>query len=305
MTDTDLRVASDAVVDADTDLSAPPSAAPQAMPVLPSERLARLAGLAATALEVAGTEPTGPVLSEQALADVLAAVDASTSVNTKKAYRSDWTRFTTWTTERGFAPLPAPALVVAHYITEAAAAQTWVGRWRFTPATLTRWVSSINQFHTAAGLPPPGRSEVVRRALSGVRRIRAIPPVRRSPLLLDDLRTLMLQLSTRVTEWPDGVAARRDMALLLMGFAGAHRRSELVGLTLGDVTLHRTDGLHVRLRSSKTDQEAHGQVKALPYGRDPVTCPPCAYVRWRELLHAFDTAPDGGGRRAVMPVLRR
>jgi integrase len=95
------------------------------------------------------------------------------------------------------------------------------------------------------------------------------------------------------------------MALLLLGFAGAHRRSELVGLTLADVTLHRTDGLHVRLRSSKTDQEAHGQVKALPYGRDPTTCPPCAFVRWRELLHTWDTAAVGTSRRAVMPVLRR
>jgi integrase len=141
--------------------------------------------------------------------------------------------------------------------------------------------------------------------LSGVRRIRALPPVRRSPLLLDDLRVLMLHLSTRVTEWPAGVAARRDAALLLMGFAGAYRRSELVGLTVGDVTLHPADGLHVRLRSSKSDQEARGAVKALPYGRDPVTCPPCAYLRWREVLHAFDTAPAGGARRAVMRVLRR
>jgi hypothetical protein len=232
-------------------------------------------------------------------------VDASTAANTKAAYRSDWAPFTTWTTERGFAPLPAPALVVAHYVTEAAAEQTGVGKWRYTLATLSRWVSSINQFHTAAGLPPPGGSEVVRRALSGVRQIRAVPPVRRSPLLLDDLRVLMLHLSTRVTEWPAGVAARRDMALLLLGFDGAHRRAELVALTLADVTLHRTDGLHVRLRSSKTDQEAHGQVKPLPYGRDPVACPPCAFVRWRELLHAWDTAPSGSGRRAVMPVLRR
>ena len=44
---------------------------------------------------------------------------------------------------------------------------------------------------------------------------------------------------------------------------------------------------------------------ALPYGRDPVTCPPCAYVRWRQILQAWDTAPDGAGRRAVLPVLRR
>ena len=68
---------------------------------------------------------------------------------------------------------------------------------------------------------------------------------------------------------------------------------------------HRTDGLHVRLRSSKTDQEALGRTVALPYGRDPVTCPPCAWVRWRELLHTADTAPEDNRRATVMRVLRR
>ena len=79
----------------------------------------------------------------------------------------------------------------------------------------------------------------------------------------------------------------------------------MVGLTVGDVILHRADGLHVRLRSSKTDQEAKGRIVALPYGRDPATCPPCAWVRWRELLHAADTSPDEKRRAAVMRVLRR
>jgi integrase len=273
-------------------------------PVLPSERLTRLAELAATALERA--ETSSPVLlSDQALADVLAAVDASTAPNTKAAYRSDWSRFTLWADAGGFPPLPASPLVVAHYVTEAAAEQTGVGKWRYTPATLTRWVSSINQFHTAGGLDAPGRAEVVRRALSGVRRIRATPPNRRAPLLLDDIRTLLTPMELVAGSWPAGVAARRDMAILLLGFAGAHRRGELVALTLADVTLHKSDGLHVRIRSSKTDQEARGQVKALPFGRDPATCPPCAYVRWRQILHAWDTAADGGGRRAVLPVLRR
>jgi site-specific recombinase XerD len=278
---------------------------------LPSVRLTRLAELTAADLTDAtdnGETAARQVLGGQALADVLAAVEASTAANTKKAYASDWARFTGWAGERGFGVLPADPVVVAHYVTEAATEQVGVGRWRYSPASLTRWVSSINQFHTAAGLPAPGRSEVVRRALSGVRRIRSTPPVRRSPLLLDDLRVLMLHLSTRVTEWPGGVAARRDMAVLLMGFAGAHRRGELVALTVADVTLHRSDGLHVRLRSSKTDQEARGAVKALPYGRDPVTCPPCAWVRWREVLHAADTAdPDdpAAQRKAVLRVLRR
>jgi len=80
-----------------------------------------------------------------------------------------------------------------------------------------------------------------------------------------------------------------------------HRRSELVALTLDDVTLHATDGLHVRLRRSKTDQEALGTVKALPYGRDPVTCPPCAYVRWRPGGALFPTVHKNGviGGRAM------
>ena len=283
---------------------APLDAIADPAPVLPSERLTRLAELAATALERA--ETASPVLlSDQAIADVLAAVDASTAPNTKAAYRSDWARFTLWADAGGFPPLPASPLVVAHYVTEAAAEQTGVGKWRYTPATLTRWVSSINQFHTAAGLDAPGRAEVVRRALSGVRRIRATPPNRRSPLLLDDIRTLLAPMELIAGSWPAGVAARRDMAILLLGFAGAHRRGELVALTLADVTLHKSDGLHVRIRSSKTDQEARGQVKALPFGRDPITCAPCAYVRWRQILHAWDTAAIGGGRRAVLPVLRR
>ncbi len=166
-------------------------------------------------------------------------------------------------------------------------------------------MSSINQVHTAAGLDPPGRTEVVRRALSGIRRIRATPPVRRAPLLLADIRTLLTSLAAATGDWPSGVAARRDMAVLLMGFAGAHRRSELTAPTLADITLHPTDGLHVRIRRSKTDQEAHGTVTALPYGRDPVTCPPCAYVRWRQMLHAWDTADPDGRRRAVMTVIHR
>ena len=111
--------------------------------------------------EVDPSGAAGPqvlVLTEESLSGVWAAVDASTATATKTANRSDWARFTAWTTERGFAALPAPALVVAHYLTEAATEQTSVGRWRYTPATLSRWVSSINQFHTAAGLDAPGRT---------------------------------------------------------------------------------------------------------------------------------------------------
>jgi len=267
------------------------------------ERLFELA--TATRAQLSQLPPAAPVLSEEVLSWVWAAVDASTAANTKAAYRSDWARFTAWCTAGGHQPLPAHPLTVAAYLTEAAAEETGPGRWLYAPATLTRWCSSINQFHTAAHQDPPGRDEIVRRALSGIRRLRTRPPARRAPLLLDDLRTLLGSLEREVAGWPGGVAARRDATLLLLGFATAARRSELAALTVGDITAHRVDGLHIRLRKSKNDQEGRGAVKAVLYGRDPATCPPCAYTRWRLLLNAADRAIDGRQRRLVLRELHR
>ena len=282
---------------ADSDRSAPQDAA-----VSSGGGLAELAAATQRALLAEGA--TDVYLLAGQAERVLAAVEASTATNTKAAYRSDWTRFTIWCTQGGHADLPADPLVVAAYITEAAAQRTRWGEWAYAPASLSRWVSSINQFHTAADLPAPGSSEVVRRALSGIRRMRATPPRRRIPLLLEDIRTLVTAIADDYPSWPRAVAARRDTALLLLGFASACRRSELTNLRLADVVQKHPDGLHLRIRSSKTDQEAHGQVKAIPYGRDPLTCAPCAYVRWRQLVDAADTCKPADQRPVLMPLIK-
>ena len=78
--------------------------------------------------------------------------------------------------------------------------------------------------------------------------------MRRSTLLLADVRTLLTTIAQSARDWPAAVAAR--MAVLMIGFACAGRRCEFVALTLADVTPHPADGLHVRVRSSKADQEA-------------------------------------------------
>ncbi len=259
--------------------------------------------LAITSGRRAVTAPAdhGHDLDADTVRRVWAAVDASTSAATKAAYRSDWGRFERWCAAGGHVVLPASPLLVAAYLTEAAEERRADGRPAFGSASLTRWASSINQVHTAAGHAAPGRSEVVRRALSGVRRTRKTPPKRRSPLLLADVRLLLEAMRPSMGVWPTAMAAHRDAALLLMGFAGAHRRSELVNLRICDVTVHPADGLHVRVRSSKTDQEGHAVVRALPYGRDPKSCPPCALIRWRRLLEAYDT----GDRAGAMAELRK
>lgn len=93
-----------------------------------------------------------------------------------------------------------------------------------------------------------------------------------APLLREQLRAISESL-------PDNARGQRDRALLLVGFFGAFRRSELVALTVADVRL-LAEGLEVTLRRSKTDQDGAGHVKALPYAGTPALCPVRALRAW-------------------------
>lgn len=219
------------------------------------------------------------------------------SAATERAYASDWARFTAWCRARRAAPLPASPLLVAAYLAEAADTVGTDGGWSYTPATLRRWTSAINHHHSSAGAIAPGSAAAVRDTLAAIRREHSIAPRRRSPLLLAELRLILGGLDT--VTWPGVCAARRDAALLLAGFAGALRRSELSALDTADVSFHRSDGIHLRIRRSKTDQDGEGTVRALPFGADPLTCAPCALRRWIEVLDAA----DAGGRVALLRVL--
>jgi integrase len=124
--------------------------------------------------------------------------------------------------------------------------------------------------HRLADLEPPTNSEHVRATLRGIRRAIGAAPARKAPVLADTVRAMALAA-------PDGLKGLRDRALLLLGFAGAFRRSELVALDVAD--LEETDeGLRVTIRRSKTDQEGHGQVIAIIRGGS--TCPVKAVKAW-------------------------
>ena len=211
-------------------------------------------------------------LSDQASSFVVSSV----AENTQTAYESDWRSFTRWCQTRGAVPLPAEPVTVANYLADQATS--------LKPATLDRRVAAINKVHTLRGITPPGADPVVRTVLAGIHREKGTRPRRMTPLLMDDLRVVLGALDFE--HYPAAIAARRDACLLLFGFAGAFRRSELAALLPADVTMVLSDGLHVLVERSKTDQEGTGLVKALPYGTSPVTCPVCAYRRWMQLLSA-------------------
>ena len=185
--------------------------------------------------------------------------------NTRRAYASDWQHFCDWCQQRALSPLPAKPETVAEYLAQLAS----TGK---RASTITRRASTIASAHRAAGHRSPTESELVRVTLQGIRRSLGTAPAQKAPLRVDDLRTYVLQLG-------DSLQAKRDKALLLLGYAGAFRRSELVALNLEDLHF-TTQGVRITIRRSKTDQEAQGMVKAIPYGKNRATCPVRALQEW-------------------------
>ncbi|MCQ4121014.1 integrase [Rhodococcus tibetensis] len=246
---------------------------------------------------------SAPDLTDEATARIADAVTSSRAPGTRRVYACDWRRFRSWCETRGHSALPAHPVTVAAYLVDAADTVDGEGERAYSPSTLSRWVSVIGHYHRTASLPNPAGETLVSSTLSGIRRNYAAagdrPRTPRAPLLTSDIVTIVGSARQAVTGWATEVHERRDSALLLMGFAGAFRRSDLVGLNCGDVTLHRLDGVHVRLRRSKTDQEGLGVVRALPFTTSHDSCPPCAYFRWAQVVAAFDVA----GRPGVIRLL--
>jgi hypothetical protein len=210
--------------------------------------------------------------------------------------RSDWRQFTRWARLRELAagagqPGNRRGLPGVH-----GPAHQQTGEWLYAPSTLGRrlaaiaWPTSWPGWRPRAGTrscPPPWPAS----AGNG-----SGPPGGPLPCYWPIC-------GERCSRSSCGSFRRRSSAaaLLPIGFAGAFRRSELTALTVADVALHPQDALHVRMRRSKTDQEGRGSVKALPYGTNPDTCPPCTYLRWRQVL---DTA-DADGRVGILTTLRQ
>jgi integrase len=197
-------------------------------------------------------------------ADARDYVAASRAENTTRVYRTGWAQFTAWCDAHGVTPLPASAETVAFYMTDLARTAK--------PATIDARLAAISSAHRAAGYDSPTKQEAVRLVRRGVRRTLGTAQRRVRPVTVPELRTMLEGLGI-------DPAGCRDRALLLLGFAGALRRSELVGLEVADVT-EGADGLTVHLRRSKTDQEGAGRTVGIPFGSNPATCPVRAWRAW-------------------------
>lgn len=215
-----------------------------------------------------GAQPGALILPQPGLASQSYA-SAASAPNTRRAYRADWGDFTAWCAQAGREPLPAAPVTVADYLAARAAGAG--ARPPLAVATLERRLVAIARAHQLAGAPSPV-DEWVRTVLKGIRRQHRAAQRRVAPVGVEVLVQAVAAL-------PETLLGTRDRALLLLGFAGALRRSELVGLDLADVQFV-PQGLVLTIHHSKTDQAGEGALKGIPLGKHAATCPVRALQAW-------------------------
>jgi site-specific recombinase XerD len=198
------------------------------------------------------------------------------SDNTIRAYAQRLRAFSEWCVENGLSSKPPVAPnIVAAYIAELAD----VGK---SPSTIELALVAISQAHKLSDLPSPRASSIVREVWSGIRKEKGVAPqTKAAPLGPAELRTISRRMTNDLLE-------ARDRAILLIGFAGCFRRSEIASLNVSDIVDRAERGLLITLRKSKGDQMGHGEAIGVPRGSDPLTCPVRALKTWLEAANVTD-----------------
>jgi site-specific recombinase XerD len=215
-----------------------------------------------TALTVSGGAPSLAIPAADA-ERAHGYANAEKAAATRRAYGTDFLIFRTWCEERQLEVLPASPATVAAFLAHEASRNV-------KASTIGRRTAAIRYAHKLAGFATPTDDELVKATVRGIRRTLGTAKTKKTPATAE--RLLAMAANTGV-----GLKGLRDRALLLLGFAGAFRRSELVALDVSDFE-ETPDGMKVTIRHSKTDQEGAGQIVAIPFGK--IACPVAALKEW-------------------------
>ena len=192
-------------------------------------------------------------------------LDASLAPNTRRAYASDLREFRLWCEEHKASWMPAEANTLVAYLT--ALAKT------HKVSSITRRLAAISVAHRFSQQKTnPVKDFKVRQLVEGIKRKKKCAPTQKQP-------TMTLHIKEMVGEIPPTLQGLRDKALLLLGFSGALRRSELVGIDVEDLALCK-EGLVVTIKKSKTDQYSFGRKVGVCFGDHEETCPVKAVTAW-------------------------
>jgi integrase len=209
-------------------------------------------------------QPPLSLKAARSLARSQAYQSAADASSTLRAYKTDLANFKAWCVERNLDPMPSTPEIVGAYLADA-------GR-GYALSTLRRRVAAIARAHRIAKQPLDTRHPAIRETLRGIGRTHGEPPRRSAALATSDIKQLLQVCG-------DDMPGVRDRALFLVCFAGALRRSELVGLDVEHLTW-TTEGVTLLITRSKTDKEGAGAEVGIPFGGTPETCPVNALRRW-------------------------
>ena len=204
--------------------------------------------------------------------EVLKYIESQENEATKEAYFYDWKHFTEWCAEEGYRAMPARSAVVATYLQQMATGE--MGR-EYAASTIRRRMTTIRKMHREQEHDDPTASSLVDRAWKAIRSDSGVQVAQegKRALMSEQIRQMVDEIDTETTK------GLRDRAVLLMGFVGGMRRSEIAALDVGDLEF-APEGLEVTIRESKTDQEGKGHDVYLTPGSTEGLCPVEALRSW-------------------------
>ncbi len=188
--------------------------------------------------------------------------------NTVRAYESDFKDFSKFCLENGLNSLPTEPKILAIYLTHLSK------RYKFS--TLKRRIASINVIHKMKGHYLDSKHPIIMENLLGIKRVNGSYQKSKKPLLVNDLKLII----KAVDEYENKELKKiRNKSLLLLGFSGGFRRSELVNIEFDDVEFV-SEGIKILIKRSKTDQSGEGSLKAIPYFKNREFCPVIKLQNW-------------------------
>ena len=201
--------------------------------------------------------------------ETLKNLKSSKAINTLRAYKSDYKDFAAFCIKNGFKPMPSEAKIITLYLTHLSKSSKF--------STLKRRLASISVIHRLSGHYIDTKHPMITENLMGIKRIKGSYQKAKKPILFNELKSIVNAIEKDENE----KSRFRNRALILLGFAGGFRRSELVAILYEDVDFV-PEGVKIFVKRSKTDQSGEGMTKGIPYFSNQNYCPVISLKNWLE-----------------------
>ena len=199
--------------------------------------------------------------------ETLKNLKSSKANNTLRAYKADFKDFALFCQQNGLNSMPSEPKIITLYLTHLSKSSKY--------STLKRRLASISVIHRLNGHYLDTKHPVITENLLGIKRVKGTYQKAKKPILINDLKAII----NAINKDKNQINRSKNKALLLIGFAGGFRRSELVAIFLDDIEFV-PEGVKIFVRRSKTDQSGEGMTKGIPYFSSPDYCPVISLKNW-------------------------